>query len=96
MQQEICHFLHALQDELSEELLCEFRSLPLSQLKNCHLGLGLHIRNRYLKKDSALTLGFTRIGVESKDDISHILLLLFYLFVKSQSPPSSHFFRPSS
>lgn len=50
-----------------------------------HFSLGLWIRNHLLAQDSPLFDHLTRAGLRTRDEMSGILLELFYLYIHWQS-----------
>lgn len=62
---------------LREFLQCEFSKLYLY-----HFGLGTFIRNHFLKDGDLILSLFMRCGVSDRDEISYLVLQLFYLYKK--------------
>ena len=68
--------------ERAELLQCAYAKLFLY-----HFGLGTRIRAELLKEESSLYRLFSRCGVTQRDDMSALLIRLFYLAAKSGGAP---------
>ena len=64
---------------LGEFLACDFRNL-----NKYHFGLGLWIRNHLLVENKELKTLFVSGGVTSYDDISALIIRLFYIYVRNK------------
>ncbi len=69
---------------LGNEGLETFISYDFDNLFCFHFTLGLAIRNEILQKDSALLTLFNNAGIRSKDDMSALMINLFYIYKHNQ------------
>lgn len=63
--------------EMKKFLECDYKKLALY-----HLGLGTWIRNNLLQKNSSLFNTFLSCGISEKDDMSSLMIRLFYIYLK--------------
>lgn len=70
-----------LKRKIKAETLENFKICPLEQLNNYHFNLGLMIRNDYLTEDSKLYKWLREIGFENRDEMSSLLIKLFYIYL---------------
>lgn len=68
-----------LKEMLGEERLNEFINCEYDQLSEYHFGLGTFIRNNLLTEDSSVYKLFLKSGVTSLDDMSDLIIKLFYI-----------------
>jgi len=78
--------LSDIEDLFDSESLNEFKKHKYNDLSNYHFTLGLHIRNEILTVNSDLYNVFIKSGVVQKDELSSLLIELFYFYIKSKSP----------
>ena len=65
-----------------------FQELEYEDLYQCHFSpLGLWIRNHLLKSSDALYQMFHQAGLIQKDDMSTLLIQLFYIRVRLERRP---------
>ena len=57
----------------------EFTACKLEDLCDYHFGFGTWIRNHLLRNGSALLEYFTQVGINDRDEMSAIMIFLFYL-----------------
>lgn len=67
----------------SEKSMDEFLSCAFENLYFYHFGLGTYIRNSLLKEGGGLLELFLQCGLHEKDEMSHLIIELFYLHEKT-------------
>lgn len=60
--------------EAPSEAVHNFSNMEGDELVMCHFGLGMYIRNNYLLPENKLYKCFIDNGIESKDDMSGIII----------------------
>ncbi len=73
--------IESLLDEQSIEC---FKGLKFSELHIEHLGLGMIIRNKMLYNNNTLLELFYKSGITDVDDMSALLVELFYIYIKQK------------
>ena len=73
-----------IERNLDEETLLNFLSCDYRCLNRYHFGLGLWIRNNLLAGESRLKELFATAGVDTSDDISALVIRLFYIYEKNK------------
>lgn len=68
----------------SEELLEEFCTCPFAELHRYHWSLGLWVRNAFLLPGQPLQQALVTCGIHESDDISALIVRLFYLYEKEK------------
>lgn len=63
----------------------EFLACSYSELTRWHFGFGSWIRNNILLENSPLYKLFNEVGITQKDDMSSIIIKLFYIYKKYDS-----------
>lgn len=81
--EEIRNSFLAIEEQFKEDALEEFIKCNYCDLYNYHFGLGMWIRNNLLTEESRLFNAFEANGIIQLDDISMLLIELFYLHVKN-------------
>lgn len=74
----------ALELLFQETALREFLSCKYNNLVLYHFSLGIWIRNNLLQEKDALYHLFLESGIEEKDDMSCLIIQLFYLYLKAK------------
>jgi hypothetical protein len=65
-----------------------FLNLEYDDLNQCHFSpLGLWVRNHLLKSSGALYQLFHRAGIVQKDDMSDLVIRLFYIRLRLKHKP---------
>lgn len=72
-----------IESYFNEKTLKEFVTCEYYDLYLYHYSLGVWIRNNLLNKGNLLIL-FQSSGIEQKDDMSSIIIKLFYLHIKTK------------
>lgn len=67
---------------LSPESLKDFLESDYEKLYLYHYGFGTWIRNELLQENSPLYHNFISCGIFHKDDMSFLMLQLFYIYLK--------------
>lgn len=83
--EEACCYIEKLFDQKSLE---EFRNSSYDELCFYHLTLGLWVRNHLLYRESPLYNVFTNAGVHQKDDMSSLMIRLFYIYMNTKKVSS--------
>ena len=65
-----------------EQTLNNLAACDYSDLWRYHFELGIRIRNHLLQTDSPLFQALSESGIHSKDDMSALIIQLFYLHLK--------------
>ena len=73
-----------LERQFEASLWAEFINTSYSDLDRYHWGPGTWIRENFLGQDTTLYEMFLKQGVFSKDDMSSLILQLFYLYLKGR------------
>ena len=60
-----------------EESLKEFINAKPEDMWQYHFGLGIYLRDNYLKPDSEIYIQFIENGVKHIDDMSSVMVILF-------------------
>jgi len=69
----------------TSETLSKFKNAKINELDLYHFNLGLCIRNNLLHADRVkLCKCFIENGITHKDDMSHLMILLFHYYVCSK------------
>ncbi len=75
---------------LGEKELVEFAMCHYSNLHIYHLGFGSSIRNHLLKAhNNELYQLFIATGITNEDDMSSLIIELFFIYTKEQIPPAT-------
>lgn len=82
MYEELCRVFKILKSRMNEDSLTKFKAYSFENLNDYHFSLGLVIRNDYLNSDSALYSMFKQMGIDDKDEISALMIKLFYFYIK--------------
>lgn len=61
-----------------------FMRCNYNELQQYHFGFGLWIRNHLLRENDELYLHFLNCGITQKDDMSSLILRLFYIYVRTK------------
>ena len=83
MYQEIEKFVKLLKEETNSEFIENFKACSFDELINFHFSLGIIIRNNYLSAESKLYRLFCDQGIKDRDEISMLLIKLFYLYLNT-------------
>ncbi len=75
---------HEIEKRFDEQALGEFISCDYKDLSGYHFGLGLWIRNHLLAENNKLKSLFVTGGVTSNDDISALIIRLFYIYERNK------------
>lgn len=86
--QKISGIFPEIEKACPHELLNDFMNTPYHQMDRFHFGLGQWIRQQYLKPCDPLFQQFQCCGVMLEDDMSSLILQLFYIHLH-QIPFSS-------
>lgn len=70
---------------LSVEGLEQFIECDFNELYTYHLGIGTWIRNILIREKSDLLGGFIKGGVTEPDDMSMIIMQLFYIYLRTKT-----------
>lgn len=81
---EIKKCLKNLDKNMGMEAKQSLMEMKFSDLYWCHFGLGLALRNNLLTEDSPLFIQFRKNGVDHPDDMSAVLVELYYLYLKNK------------
>lgn len=73
--------------------LHEFLECPYNDLSRYHFSLGMWIRNQLLQQGNLL-MAFRNGGIIQKDDMSILILQLFYVYIRTKQIPLSMFSYP--
>ena len=73
-----------LEKKFDEQTLEDFVSCEYKDLNRYHFGLGLWIRNHLLRENDELKSLFTRGGITSNDEISSLIIRLFYVYERNK------------
>ncbi len=83
--QEFSHCFLQMEQQLGVEGINRFLASPYAKLYRFHFGFGIWVRNCLLTEGSPLLCFFEAGGVEEKDEMSDLLLKLFYLYQKNRA-----------
>ena len=61
-----------------------FIQMDYCKLSQYHFSLGLWIRNHLLQDNSQLYRAFRENGIMDKDDMSMLIIQLFYLYIRAK------------
>ena len=81
---EIMDFLNTIVGKLDKETLRKIKKSKYNELCGFHFGLGMYIRNEFLGRETSLYNYFKKMGFDSKDSMSHILICYLYFYLKSK------------
>lgn len=73
-----------IEKRFDKQALGKFISCDYKDLTGYHFGLGLWIRNHLLAKNNELKSLFVTGGVTSNDDISALIIRLFYIYERNK------------
>ncbi len=82
--EEIKKTLPIMEQSLSLKEMNQFSSGKYEELICYHYGWGMWIRNELLKNSTVLYHEFCRAGILNRDDMSDLLIKLFYLYLKEK------------
>ena len=68
----------------NKQTLNDFICCDYKDLSKYHFGLGLWIRNHLLLENNELKSFFTRGGITSNDEISSLIIRLFYVYERNK------------
>ena len=74
-----------METHLGEDALAVFSACRFCALHQWHLTFGIWVRNTLLPETGALYHLFQSCGVAGRDEMSALLLRLFYCFLKSRT-----------
>lgn len=74
-----------LEVQLTEEEKSAFVRTPYPNLSRHHFGLGLYIRNRWLREGDRLRRLLEGCGIDQTDDMSALAVQLFYLYLRQKT-----------
>ena len=63
--------------------------MKFCELHNLHFSVGLWIRNHFFLSESLVCEEFQKLGVVCDDDLSTMIVQLYYLHLKSKNTPKS-------
>lgn len=78
------------------EDLYEFEHCNYAFLSNYHFGLGLWIRNNLLNENSRLCQLFIKSNIHHKDDMSSLIIRLFYIYLQNKEHQPKKYPPPKS
>lgn len=64
-----------------------FLHCSYTNLHDFHLGLGTWIRNNIVLKDRSLEILFQKCGIDNQDEMSMLIIELFYLYENLKKAP---------
>ncbi len=67
---------------VGKENLKEFIHCNHNELEDYHFSMGLWFRNNVIDINKPITDFFNELNITNKDDISHLLILLFWYYVQ--------------
>lgn len=73
-----------IENLFTDENFNEFLSMKFEDLCEYHFTLGVWIRNNLVKRGSRLEKMFIKGGVDGADDMSRLIIELFYIYQKSK------------
>ena len=73
-----------LEKNIPKPLLRQFISKPYSMLTQYHFSIGMLIRNSHLNDDNPLSILLRKSGIDSPDDMSDLVLHLFYIHLQTK------------
>lgn len=76
-----------LEGLFNPETMEEFLNTSYANLADYHFGLGLWLRNNPLDKGQPLFNHLRRLGIDNKDDMSALIIRLFYLYMHAKQSP---------
>lgn len=88
--EEIRNSFLVIEAQFKEDALEEFIKCNYCDLYNYHFGLGMWIRNNLLTEDSGLLRAFEANAIIQLDDISMLLIELFYLHISYKNNIDNH------
>ena len=84
IQEELKKYFPQMEKQLNKEELEDFIHCEYKDLSQFHFGIGRWIRNRLLKENSTLYQLFKINGAANKDDMSQLMIKLFYIYLKNK------------
>lgn len=81
--EEIKNSFLIIEEQFNKDNLAAFIECDYCDLCNYHFSLGLWIRNNLLTENSQLLKAFEENGIIRLDDISTLIIELFYLHMKN-------------
>lgn len=75
---------------LSKKSLKEFLECDYENLYFYHFGFGTWIRNELLQENQPLYHAFLSCGISQKDDMSFLMIRLFYVYLKPKYNQKFH------
>lgn len=78
---QILECMKTMERGIPQKTKAEFMSSAYSQIEKYHFVLGLWIWNNILCQDESLYKSFATLGITDMDDISDLLLRLFYIYL---------------
>ena len=79
----LTYIIDEIDKELSEDQKEAIAQMDFYEMHSLHFSLGLCIRNRFFLKGSFVHSEFHKIGVVCDDDLSTMIVQLYYLHLKS-------------
>ncbi len=73
------YFPH-IESACGKEVIDQFRACEYTELHKYHWTIGLWIRNTLLETEQSLGQAFLRCNITNKDDMSALILRLFYIY----------------
>ena len=74
----------SIEEKLSEETIQQLIECDYDNLHLYHFGLGMWIRNNLLTDKSRLFMFFRLNGIDSLDDMSMLMIQLFYFYMRDK------------
>ncbi|MBP3434707.1 MAG: hypothetical protein J6K62_00025 [Clostridia bacterium] len=84
LKEEIVKAVQLLDETLSREQKEAFMNQKYDDIYTNHFGLGMWIRNHMLQPDSSLYKVLNSVGMHQTDDMSDLLLRLFYIHLHTK------------
>ena len=84
IQEELKKYFPQMEKQLNKEELEDFIHSEYKDLSQFHFGMGRWIRNRLLKENSTLYQLFKINGAANKDDMSQLMIKLFYIYLQNK------------
>lgn len=81
---EIEKYFPIIEKQLTKAEIEEFINCDYNDLILYHISIGRWIRNRILKENSTIYKLFKMNGAANKDDMSQLIIKLFYIHLKNK------------